>query len=98
VREFVMRNDGTREHLQGCAGMLVGEIDAGRGAMVRSLCAQLLARSGGHAESPHRALQRRWRSASAARCAPGSGRAALLRERCRRTPRVRSRQRARRSS
>ena len=35
VREFVMRNEGTEDHLKQCTAMLVSEIDAGRAGLVR---------------------------------------------------------------
>jgi hypothetical protein len=37
VREFVMRNEGTEDHLRQCTALLVAEIDAGRAGMVRPL-------------------------------------------------------------
>jgi hypothetical protein len=37
VREFVMRNEGTEDHLRQCTALLTAEIDAGRAGMVRSL-------------------------------------------------------------
>ena len=36
VREFVMRNEGTEDHLKQCTALLVSEIDAGRAGLVRS--------------------------------------------------------------